>query len=94
MNKKTGAVFLARQLEAYGVSHVFMVPAILRRTVFLPRKRSGGRFIYELVDAVDCRGARATNTHIAAHVPPSCFGLSGARPDVIKYASLIESGLF
>ncbi len=33
MNKKTGAVFLARQLEAYGVSHVFMVPAILRRTL-------------------------------------------------------------
>ncbi len=33
MNKKTGAVFLARQLEAYGVTHVFMVPAILRRTL-------------------------------------------------------------
>ena len=33
MNKKTGAVFLARQLETYGVSHVFMVPAILRRTL-------------------------------------------------------------
>lgn len=33
MNAKTGAVFLARQLEDYGVTHVFMVPAILRRTL-------------------------------------------------------------
>jgi acetolactate synthase-1/2/3 large subunit len=31
MNAKTGAVYLARQLESYGVTHVFMVPAILRR---------------------------------------------------------------
>ena len=33
MKLKTGAVFLAEQLEAYGVTHVFMVPAILRRTL-------------------------------------------------------------
>ena len=33
MTLKTGAVFLAEQLEAYGVTHVFMVPAILRRTL-------------------------------------------------------------
>jgi acetolactate synthase-1/2/3 large subunit len=33
MALKTGAVFLAEQLEAYGVTHVFMVPAILRRTL-------------------------------------------------------------
>ena len=33
MNTKTGAVYLARQLEDYGVTHVFMVPAILRRTL-------------------------------------------------------------
>ena len=33
MNAKTGAVYLARQLEDYGVTHVFMVPAILRRTL-------------------------------------------------------------
>ncbi len=33
MNAKTGAVYLARQLESYGVTHVFMVPAILRRTL-------------------------------------------------------------
>ena len=33
MSLKTGAVFLAEQLEAYGVTHVFMVPAILRRTL-------------------------------------------------------------
>ena len=28
MTLKTGAVFLAEQLEAYGVTHVFMVPAV------------------------------------------------------------------
>ena len=33
MALKTGAVFLAEQLEAYGVTHVFMVPASLRRTL-------------------------------------------------------------
>ena len=33
MALKTGAVFLAEQLKAYGVTHVFMVPAILRRTL-------------------------------------------------------------
>ena len=33
MTLKTGAVFLAEQLEAFGVTHVFMVPAILRRTL-------------------------------------------------------------
>ena len=33
MALKTGAVFLAEQLEAYGVTHVFMVPAILRHTL-------------------------------------------------------------
>jgi len=33
MALKTGAVFLAEQLEAYGVTHVFLVPAILRRTL-------------------------------------------------------------
>ena len=33
MNTKTGALYLARQLEDYGVTHVFMVPAILRRTL-------------------------------------------------------------
>lgn len=30
---KTGAIVLAEMLEAYGITHVFMVPAILRRTL-------------------------------------------------------------
>ena len=33
MNKKTGAQFLAESLEAYGVTHVFFVPAILSHTL-------------------------------------------------------------
>ncbi len=32
MAKRTGAEVLAEMLEGYGVSHVFMVPAVLRRT--------------------------------------------------------------
>ena len=33
MALKTGAIVLAEMLEAYGITHVFMVPAILRRTL-------------------------------------------------------------
>ncbi|SFT47796.1 thiamine pyrophosphate-binding protein [Mesorhizobium sp. YR577] len=33
MAKMTGAVALAKMLEGYGVTHVFMVPAVLRRTM-------------------------------------------------------------
>src|SRR3977135_2393770 len=32
MAKMTGAQVLAEMLQGYGVSHVFMVPAVLRRT--------------------------------------------------------------
>ena len=33
MAKTTGAKAMAQMLEAYGVSHIFMVPAVLRRTM-------------------------------------------------------------
>lgn len=33
MKKITGAKAIARMLDAYGVSHIFMVPAVLRRTM-------------------------------------------------------------
>src|SRR5208337_2067166 len=33
MNEVTGAQVLAEMLQEYGVTHVFMVPAILRRTL-------------------------------------------------------------
>lgn len=32
-NVKTGAILLADMLKAYGVTHIFMVPAVLRRTM-------------------------------------------------------------
>ena len=38
---KTGAVVLAEMLEAYGVSHVFHVPAVLRRTMVEIEARTG-----------------------------------------------------
>jgi thiamine pyrophosphate-dependent acetolactate synthase large subunit-like protein len=33
MKKQTGAVILAELLKAYGITHIFMVPAVLRRTM-------------------------------------------------------------
>ena len=33
MAKTTGAKAMAQMLEAYGVSHIFIVPAVLRRTM-------------------------------------------------------------
>jgi acetolactate synthase-1/2/3 large subunit len=33
MARMTGAQALAQMLQGYGVSHVFMVPAVLRRTL-------------------------------------------------------------
>ncbi len=38
--KRTGAEVLAEMLEAYGVTHVFMVPAVLRRTFAEMEKRT------------------------------------------------------
>src|SRR5580700_10693770 len=44
MPKMTGAQVLADMLQGYGVSHVFMVPAVLRRTmVELERRTSIAR---------------------------------------------------
>ncbi len=40
MAKVTGAVVLADMLKGYGVSHVFMVPAVLRRTFAEMEKRT------------------------------------------------------
>src|ERR671918_2476021 len=41
----TGAIILAEMLEAYGVTHVFHVPAILRRTMAEIEARTGIRRI-------------------------------------------------
>ena len=40
MNKQTGAVILAELLKAYGITHIFMVPAVLRRTMVEIEKRT------------------------------------------------------
>ena len=40
MKKQTGAVILAELLKAYGITHIFMVPAVLRRTMVEIEKRT------------------------------------------------------
>ena len=40
MKKQTGAVVLAELLKSLGVTHIFMVPAVLRRTMFEIEKRT------------------------------------------------------
>jgi len=40
MVKQTGAIVLADMLKAYGVTHIFMVPAVLRRTMAELEERS------------------------------------------------------
>ena len=39
MKKQTGAVVLAELLKSLGVTHIFMVPAVLRRTMVEIEKR-------------------------------------------------------
>ena len=40
MKKQTGAVVLAELLKSLGVTHIFMVPAVLRRTMVEIEKRT------------------------------------------------------
>ena len=46
MPKMTGAECLADMLEGYGVSHVFMVPAVLRRTFAVMEQRTSIKRIH------------------------------------------------
>ena len=41
MAKMSGAQVLAEMLAGYGVTHVFMVPAVLRRTFAEMERRTG-----------------------------------------------------
>ena len=40
MKKKTGAIILAELLKSFGITHIFMVPAVLRRTMVEIEKRT------------------------------------------------------
>src|SRR5499433_2761534 len=46
MPKMTGAQLLADMLQRYGVSHVFMVPAVLRRTFVEMERRTSIKRIH------------------------------------------------
>src|SRR2546430_5181344 len=46
MARMTGAQVLAEMLQGYGVSHVFMVPAVLRRTFAEMERRTGIKRIH------------------------------------------------
>ena len=40
MKKKTGAIILAELLKSFGITHIFMVPAVLRRTMVEIERRT------------------------------------------------------
>ena len=46
MKKQTGAVVLAELLKSLGVTHIFMVPAVLRRTMVEIEKRTNIKRIH------------------------------------------------
>ena len=46
MKKQTGAVVLAELLKSLGVTHIFMVPAVLRRTMVEIEKRTNIKRCY------------------------------------------------
>src|SRR5256885_11005266 len=50
--KMTGAQCLADMLQGYGVTHVFMVPAVLRRTFAEMERRTG-------IKRIHCHGEKA-----------------------------------
>src|SRR3954468_22501860 len=52
MAKITGAQLLAETLAGYGVTHVFMVPAVLRRTFAEMEKRTG-------IARIHCHGEKS-----------------------------------
>src|SRR3954465_7665643 len=52
MSKMTGAQCLADMLAGYGVSHVFMVPAVLRRTFAEMERRTS-------ISRIHCHGEKA-----------------------------------
>src|SRR3990172_13143638 len=52
MPKMTGAQLLADMIEGYGVTHVFMVPAILRRTLAEMERRTS-------IKRIHCHGEKS-----------------------------------
>ena len=50
--KQSGAQVLADMLAGYGVSHVFMVPAVLRRTFAEMERRTS-------INRIHCHGEKA-----------------------------------
>src|SRR6059058_6188336 len=67
--KITGAQILAEMLAGYGISHVFMVPAVLRRTFAEMERRTK-------IHRIHCHGEKA-----AAYMADGCARASG-RPSI------------
>ena len=69
MAKMTGAQVLAQMLDAYGVTHVFMVPAVLRASFAEMERRTG-------IKRIHCHGEKA-----AAYMADG-YARSSGRPGV------------
>src|SRR4051812_50212547 len=78
--KMTGAECLADMLKGYGVSHVFMVPAVLRRTFAEMERRTG-------IKRIHCHGEKAAAYMAGGYArasgrPGGCMGegVGAAKP--------------
>src|SRR5258708_2121977 len=81
--KMTGAQCLADMLKGYGVSHVFMVPAVLRRTFADMERRTD-------IKRIHCHGEKSAaymaDGHASASVPPF-----GPAPDERSVRAAVEA---
>ena len=77
MVKRTGADVLAEMLQGYGVTHVFMVPSVLRRTLAEMERRTSIRRIQ--VHAEKAAAYMADGYARPAVAPASAWRRSWAR---------------
>ena len=85
--KRTGAEVLADMLVGYGVSHVFMVPAVLRRTFAEMERRTK-------IARVHCHGEKAAAYMADGYARASnglglCFGIGG--PGILNMATALAA---
>ena len=78
MSERLGAEVLAEMLEGYGVTHLFMVPAILRRTLVEIERRTEIRRIQ--VHAEKSAAYMADGYARASGRPGPVHGSGGRRP--------------
>ena len=73
--KMLGAECMADMLQAYGVTHVFHVPAVLRKTFAVMESRTSIKRLHvhsEATAATMADGCAATKLPVLQSMPPPC----------------------